>query len=68
MGTYCRLQPELRALQGIFHFLGSEGELTTEEAKHFIDEVAELGKPILILSGGEPLTRAGCFRDCTLRD
>jgi len=38
-----------------------EGELTTEEAKHFIDEVVELGKPILILSGGEPLTRSDVF-------
>ncbi|WP_440954349.1 heme b synthase [Methanosarcina sp. Mfa9] len=37
------------------------GELTTEEAKHFIDEVAEFGKPILILSGGEPLTRPDVF-------
>jgi AdoMet-dependent heme synthase len=37
------------------------GELTTDEAKHFIDEVAGLGKPILILSGGEPLTRPDVF-------
>ncbi|MDD4496585.1 MAG: radical SAM protein, partial [Methanosarcinaceae archaeon] len=34
-----------------------EGELSTEEAKRFIDEVVEFGKPILILSGGEPLVR-----------
>lgn len=38
-----------------------EGELTTEEAKNFIDEVVELGKPIIILSGGEPLTRHDVF-------
>jgi len=37
------------------------GELTTDEAKHFIDEVVGLGKPILILSGGEPLTRPDVF-------
>ncbi len=37
------------------------GELTTDEAKHFIDEVSGLGKPILILSGGEPLTRPDVF-------
>ena len=36
-------------------------ELTTDEAKHFIDEVVGLGKPILILSGGEPLTRPDVF-------
>ncbi len=36
-------------------------ELTTDEAKHFIDEVSGLGKPILILSGGEPLTRPDVF-------
>ena len=37
------------------------GELSTDEAKHLIDEIAELGKPILILSGGEPLTRPDVF-------
>ena len=37
------------------------GELTTDEAKHFIDEVTGLGKPILILSGGEPLIRHDVF-------
>ena len=33
------------------------GELTTQEARDFIDEVAEMGNPIIILSGGEPLVR-----------
>jgi radical SAM protein with 4Fe4S-binding SPASM domain len=37
-----------------------EGELSTEEALAFIDEVAPLG-PMLILSGGEPLLRADIF-------
>lgn len=32
-------------------------ELTTDEAKDFIDQLAENGKPILILTGGEPLLR-----------
>lgn len=32
-------------------------ELTTDEAKNFIDQLAEYGKPILILTGGEPLLR-----------
>lgn len=34
-----------------------QGELSTEEAKIFIDEIVEIGKPILIISGGEPLIR-----------
>ncbi|HJH29067.1 MAG TPA: heme b synthase [Methanosarcinaceae archaeon] len=37
------------------------GELTTEEAKHFIDEIVEMGNPILIISGGEPLVRKDVF-------
>lgn len=35
-----------------------EGELTTSEAFTLIDQIAELGSPILILTGGEPLLRA----------
>ena len=34
-----------------------EGELSTEECYHLIDEILEVGKPIIILSGGEPLVR-----------
>ena len=34
-----------------------EGELSTEECFHLIDEILEVGKPIIILSGGEPLIR-----------
>ncbi len=34
-----------------------EGELSTEECYHLIDEILEVGKPIIILSGGEPLMR-----------
>ena len=32
-------------------------ELTTDEAFHLIDEIADFASPILILSGGEPLMR-----------
>ena len=32
-------------------------ELSTEECFHLIDQIAEVGKPILILTGGEPLCR-----------
>lgn len=35
----------------------AEGVLSTEEAKVVIDQIAEVGRPILVLSGGEPLLR-----------
>lgn len=38
-----------------------EGELSTEEAMHFIDEIAKMGDPILILTGGEPLVREDVY-------
>lgn len=34
-----------------------EGELTTNEALHFIDQLAQFKVPVLLLSGGEPLLR-----------
>lgn len=34
-----------------------EGEMTTEEAKRFIDDLAEFKSPVLLFSGGEPLIR-----------
>jgi radical SAM protein with 4Fe4S-binding SPASM domain len=34
-----------------------EGELTTEEAMDFIDQMAEIGVPLISVYGGEPLTR-----------
>ena len=34
-----------------------EGELSIEECYRVIDEILEVGKPIIILSGGEPLAR-----------
>ncbi|MDG6244702.1 MAG: heme b synthase [Methanolobus sp.] len=39
-----------------------DGELTTKEAFHFIDEIKQMGNPILILSGGEPLVRDDIFQ------
>jgi heme b synthase len=36
-------------------------ELTTEECFRFIDEVAAFSKPVLILTGGEPLLREDIF-------
>ncbi|MBN2439503.1 MAG: heme b synthase [Deltaproteobacteria bacterium] len=34
-----------------------EGELDTEECKRILDEIAAVGKPVIILTGGEPLLR-----------
>jgi Fe-coproporphyrin III synthase len=37
------------------------GELTTAEAKAFIDDLAQMKVPVLLFSGGEPLVRADLF-------
>lgn len=37
------------------------GELTTEEARRFIDGLAAAGVPVLLFSGGEPLLRPDFF-------
>ncbi len=36
-------------------------ELTTDEAKAFIDDIAQMGCPVLLFSGGEPLLREDIF-------
>jgi AdoMet-dependent heme synthase len=36
-------------------------ELTTEESKHLIDQIAQVSRPLLILSGGEPLLRKDVY-------
>ncbi len=36
-------------------------DLTTEQSFRMIDSIAEMGKPILVLSGGEPLFRPDIF-------
>ncbi|MDR3556072.1 MAG: heme b synthase [Syntrophobacteraceae bacterium] len=38
-----------------------EGELSLSECKRVMDEIAEVAKPILILTGGEPLLRPDVF-------
>jgi radical SAM protein with 4Fe4S-binding SPASM domain len=38
-----------------------ENELTTEEAKALMDQICEVSRPLLILSGGEPLLREDIF-------
>lgn len=37
------------------------GELTTEQAKAMIDDLAEMGSPVLLFSGGEPFLRKDLF-------
>lgn len=39
----------------------NERELSTEEALAFIDELSQWARPVLILSGGEPLLREDIF-------
>lgn len=38
-----------------------QGELTTEEAKRFIDDLSDFRVPVLLFSGGEPLIRPDFF-------
>ncbi|MDI6814504.1 MAG: radical SAM protein [Dehalococcoidales bacterium] len=38
------------------------GELSTREALRLIDQIVRVGKPVLILSGGEPLLRRDFFQ------
>ena len=38
-----------------------EGELSTPEALRLLDQIAEVGQPIIILTGGEPLLRSDIF-------
>ncbi|MBE3575356.1 MAG: putative heme d1 biosynthesis radical SAM protein NirJ1 [Firmicutes bacterium] len=38
-----------------------EGELTTEEALRFVDQLADFRVPVLLFSGGEPLMRPDFF-------
>jgi len=37
------------------------GELSTEEALRLVDEMAEVGVPLILFTGGEPLTRPDFF-------
>ncbi len=39
-----------------------EGELTTDEALHVIDDLAAFGVPVILFSGGEPLLRKDLFQ------
>jgi heme b synthase len=39
----------------------SEGDFTTEEGKKLLAEIARFSKPVVVLSGGEPLLRKDIF-------
>lgn len=39
----------------------SEGDFTTKEGKKLLDEIADFSKPVVVLSGGEPLLRKDIF-------
>lgn len=41
--------------------LRKRDELTTEEAKRLIDEIAAVGVPVFVLSGGDPLKRPDIY-------
>ncbi len=49
---HCYIEAEDRAYKG---------ELTTDEAKIFIDDLAAMKVPVLLFSGGEPLIREDLF-------
>lgn len=42
--------------------LSSPSDLSTQAARDIIDQIAEVSKPILVLSGGEPLFRSDIFQ------
>ncbi len=39
----------------------SEGDFSTEEGKRLLEEIADFSKPVVVLSGGEPLMRSDIF-------
>ncbi len=39
----------------------SEGDFTTEEGKKLLKDIADFSKPVVVLSGGEPLLREDIF-------
>lgn len=41
--------------------LSSEGDFSTEEGKKLLKEISDFSKPVVVLSGGEPLLRPDIF-------
>ncbi len=50
--VHCRCSSDMSAAVGDFN---------TEEAYKLIDDICEVSKPVMVLSGGEPLLRADIF-------
>lgn len=50
--VHCRCSSDLTS---------SEGDFTTEEGKKLLKEIADFSKPVVVLSGGEPLMRQDIF-------
>lgn len=55
----CTKRCNLKCVHCYSHSTGALGEheLTTDEAKAFITDIADFGSPVILFSGGEPLTR-----------
>ncbi|MBN2302365.1 MAG: 12,18-didecarboxysiroheme deacetylase [Lentisphaerae bacterium] len=55
----CTQRCNLKCVHCYSHSTGKigENELTTAEAKTFIADIAEFGSPVILFSGGEPLSR-----------
>ena len=50
--VHCRCSSEMTS---------SEGDFSTQEGKALLDEIAAFSKPVVVLSGGEPLMRPDIF-------
>jgi heme b synthase len=50
--VHCRCSSDMSA---------AEGDFNTEEAFKLIDDICEVSKPVMVLSGGEPLLRPDIF-------
>ncbi|MFA7061048.1 MAG: radical SAM protein, partial [Pedobacter sp.] len=50
--VHCRCSSEMTS---------SEGDFTTEEGKKLLKEISDFSKPVIVLSGGEPLLRPDIF-------
>jgi radical SAM protein with 4Fe4S-binding SPASM domain len=61
LGDDTQLQPLLRSLPGRGHQRSLRGRTGYRQAFKLLDEIAEVGKPIIILTGGEPLLRKDIF-------
>ena len=57
--VHCRSSSELE--------VAGHPDFSFDEAKAIMDDIATYASPVLVLSGGEPLLRAGCLRYCQVR-